>query len=69
MLMTSNNATPEQPQHLLDDAHSAAEKLGRDRAEKGSYLFRSILASDAQLALGSDWPVCIPLIRIFSINL
>ncbi|KAJ4720303.1 Amidohydrolase family [Melia azedarach] len=46
-----------QPQHLLDDAHSAAEKLGRDRAEKGSYLFRSILASDAQLALGSDWPV------------
>ncbi|KAL5733994.1 hypothetical protein ACOSP7_031855 [Xanthoceras sorbifolium] len=46
-----------QPLHLLDDADSAIKKLGMDRAEKESYLFRSLLASNAQLALGSDWPV------------
>ncbi|KAJ0100961.1 hypothetical protein Patl1_05358 [Pistacia atlantica] len=46
-----------QPQHLLDDADSAIKKLGMDRAHKASYLFGSILAGDAQLALGSDWPV------------
>ncbi|CAK7336519.1 unnamed protein product [Dovyalis caffra] len=46
-----------QPDHLLDDAESAAKKLGVDRAQQGSYLFRSLLASNARLALGSDWPV------------
>ncbi|KAK2646306.1 hypothetical protein Ddye_021501 [Dipteronia dyeriana] len=46
-----------QPQHLLGDADSAIKKLGMDRAEKGSYLFWSLLASNAKLALGSDWPV------------
>ncbi|TXG60976.1 hypothetical protein EZV62_012339 [Acer yangbiense] len=46
-----------QPQHLLGDADSAIKKLGMDRAEKGSYLFQSLLASNAKLALGSDWPV------------
>ncbi|KAB1201210.1 Transcription initiation factor TFIID subunit 2 [Morella rubra] len=46
-----------QPEHLLYDADSAAKKLGTDRAQKGSYLFRSLLASNAQLAFGSDWPV------------
>uniref|UniRef100_A0A2P2KGQ0 Exoenzymes regulatory protein aepA n=1 Tax=Rhizophora mucronata TaxID=61149 RepID=A0A2P2KGQ0_RHIMU len=46
-----------QPDHLLDDADSATKKLGIDRAMRGSYLFRSLLASNAQLALGSDWPV------------
>ncbi|KAG7945875.1 hypothetical protein I3843_14G009800 [Carya illinoinensis] len=46
-----------QPDHLLDDANSAASKLGIDRAQKGSYLFRSLLASNVQLAFGSDWPV------------
>lgn len=46
-----------QPEHLLDDADSAAKKLGKERAEKGSYLFRSLLASHATLAFGSDWPV------------
>ncbi|KAF6150160.1 hypothetical protein GIB67_023115 [Kingdonia uniflora] len=46
-----------QPDHLLDDAYSAPNKLGLERAEKGSYLFRSLLASNAQLAFGSDWPV------------
>ncbi|ONI20834.1 hypothetical protein PRUPE_2G036100 [Prunus persica] len=46
-----------QPEHLLDDAESATKKLGIDRAQKGSYLFRSLLASNGQLAFGSDWPV------------
>uniref|UniRef100_A0A5B7BBP1 Amidohydrolase 3 domain-containing protein n=1 Tax=Davidia involucrata TaxID=16924 RepID=A0A5B7BBP1_DAVIN len=46
-----------QPDHLLDDADSAIRKLGVDRAEKESYLFKSLLASNAMLAFGSDWPV------------
>ncbi|KAJ7005009.1 protein LONG AFTER FAR-RED 3 isoform X1 [Populus alba x Populus x berolinensis] len=46
-----------QPDHLLDDGDSAAKKLGVDRAQQGSYLFHSLLASNARLALGSDWPV------------
>lgn len=46
-----------QPDHLLDDADSAIRKLGFDRAHKGSYLFWSLLSSNALLALGSDWPV------------
>lgn len=49
----------EQPEHLLDDADSAIKKLGMERAEKGSYLFRSLIAGNAQLAFGSDWPVSI----------
>ncbi|XP_065637666.1 protein LONG AFTER FAR-RED 3 isoform X3 [Quercus suber] len=46
-----------QPLHLLDDADSATKKLGMDRAQKESFLFRSLLASNALLAFGSDWPV------------
>ncbi|XP_019185279.1 PREDICTED: uncharacterized protein LOC109180243 isoform X1 [Ipomoea nil] len=46
-----------QPDHLLDDADSAIKKLGLKRAEGGSYLFKSLLANNAQLAFGSDWPV------------
>ncbi|CAH9125660.1 unnamed protein product [Cuscuta epithymum] len=46
-----------QPDHLLDDADSAIKKLGRKRAEGGSYLFKSLLTNNAQLAFGSDWPV------------
>ncbi|XP_062175341.1 protein LONG AFTER FAR-RED 3 isoform X1 [Alnus glutinosa] len=46
-----------QPKHLLDDADSAIKKLGMERAQKESYLFRSLLAGNAQLAFGSDWPV------------
>ncbi|XP_052191061.1 protein LONG AFTER FAR-RED 3 isoform X2 [Diospyros lotus] len=46
-----------QPDHLLDDADSAERKLGPERAQKGSYLFHSLLANKAQLAFGSDWPV------------
>ncbi|KAK9283232.1 hypothetical protein L1049_011468 [Liquidambar formosana] len=46
-----------QPDHLLDDADSATKKLGVERAQKESYLFQSLLAGNAQLAFGSDWPV------------
>ncbi|CAN4076187.1 unnamed protein product [Withania somnifera] len=46
-----------QPDHLLDDADSASKKLGSERAEMGSYLFKSLLTNNAQLAFGSDWPV------------
>lgn len=46
-----------QPEHLLDDADSALKKLGEDRAQKESYLFQSLLSSNAHLAFGSDWPV------------
>lgn len=46
-----------QPEHLLEDADSAAKKLGKERAQTGSYLFHSLLASGATVAFGSDWPV------------
>ncbi|KAH6819713.1 Amidohydrolase family [Perilla frutescens var. frutescens] len=46
-----------QPDHLLDDADSAIKRLGVERANRGSYSFNSLLAGNAQLALGSDWPV------------
>eukprot|EP00249_Psilotum_nudum_P004681 c18189_g1_i3 orf=660-2312(-) len=46
-----------QPQHLLDDAHFAAKKLGEERSLTESYLFNSLLKYGACLALGSDWPV------------
>lgn len=46
-----------QPDHLLGDVSSAEKKIGVDRANKGSYLFRSLLAGGAKLAFGSDWPV------------
>ncbi|KAL9265023.1 LONG AFTER FAR-RED 3-like protein [Drosera capensis] len=46
-----------QPEHLLYDADSAIKKLGEERAQKGSYLFHSLLANNAELAFGSDWPV------------
>lgn len=47
----------QQPDHLLDDAESAGRKLGNDRAEKESYLFRSLLDGNALVTFGSDWPV------------
>ncbi|KAL8143308.1 hypothetical protein V2J09_016340 [Rumex salicifolius] len=46
-----------QPAHLLYDADSAIKKLGRERAEQGSYLFHSLATGNAMLAFGSDWPV------------
>jgi predicted amidohydrolase YtcJ len=41
----------------LDDADVAGKKLGDDRAERESYLFKLLLNSNALVALGSDWPV------------
>ncbi|KAI3680997.1 hypothetical protein L6452_35777 [Arctium lappa] len=46
-----------QPDHLLDDADSAVKKIGLERAQKGSYLFQSLLGSNTLVAFGSDWPV------------
>lgn len=46
-----------QPDHLLDDADSSVKKIGATRAQKGSYLFQSLLAGGAKVAFGSDWPV------------
>ncbi|KAL6989749.1 Protein LONG AFTER FAR-RED 3 [Sarracenia purpurea var. burkii] len=46
-----------QPDHLLDDADSVIRKLGAERAQKGSYLFQSLLGRNALLTFGSDWPV------------
>ncbi|KAK2392371.1 Amidohydrolase family [Trifolium repens] len=46
-----------QPYQLLDDADVAGKKLGDDRAERESYLFKLLLNSNALVALGSDWPV------------
>lgn len=55
------NACFLQPDHLLDDADSASKKLGKERADLGSYLFRSLSGSNGSLAFGSDWPVRIVL--------
>ncbi|CAJ1978047.1 unnamed protein product [Sphenostylis stenocarpa] len=46
-----------QPDQLLDDADSTSRKLGKDRADTESYLFRSLLNNNALVAFGSDWPV------------
>ncbi|QCD85624.1 Metal-dependent hydrolase [Vigna unguiculata] len=46
-----------QPDQLLDDADSTSKKLGKDRADTESYLFRSLLNNNALVAFGSDWPV------------
>ncbi|KAM0834528.1 hypothetical protein ACQ4PT_063557 [Festuca glaucescens] len=52
-----NTIASVQPDHLLDDADSAGKKIGVERAERSSYLFRSLSAGGAHLAFGSDWPV------------
>ncbi|XP_027911178.1 protein LONG AFTER FAR-RED 3 isoform X2 [Vigna unguiculata] len=46
-----------QPDQLLDDADYTSKKLGKDRADTESYLFRSLLNNNALVAFGSDWPV------------
>lgn len=46
-----------QPAHLMNDTSSAIKKLGKERAEQGSYLFGSLASGNAKLAFGSDWPV------------
>lgn len=57
-----SNSNPWQPDHLLDDAGSTIKKLGVERANGGSYSFNSLLSGNAQLVLGSDWPVSIFLV-------
>lgn len=57
LFLTSRHTLSKQPDHLLDDADSAVKKLGKDRADKGSYLFRSLLERKTTVAFGSDWPV------------
>ena len=45
-----------QPYHVIDDGRWAAKRLDPARLA-GSYAFRSLLASGAHLAFGSDWTV------------
>jgi predicted amidohydrolase YtcJ len=45
-----------QPCHLADDARWCERKIGPERA-RGTFAFRSLLDSGAQLAFGSDWTV------------
>lgn len=57
IIWTSYELSFWQPDHLLDDADSTIHKLGADRAQKGPYMFKSLLSGGALLAFGSDWPV------------
>jgi hypothetical protein len=45
-----------QPYHAIDDGRWCEPRIGAERA-KGTYAFRSLLDSDAILALGTDWTV------------
>ncbi len=45
-----------QPYHAIDDGRWADSRIGPERA-RYTYAFRSLLASGARLAFGSDWPV------------
>jgi predicted amidohydrolase YtcJ len=45
-----------QPYHAIDDGRWAQKRLGAERIHY-AYDFRSLLASGATLAFGSDWPV------------
>jgi predicted amidohydrolase YtcJ len=48
-----------QPYHEADDGRWAERVIGAERS-KGTYAFKSLLASGAQLAFGSDWFVAPP---------
>ncbi len=48
-----------QPYHAIDDGRWAEKVIGPERAN-GTYAFRSLLASGARLAFGSDWFVAPP---------
>ena len=52
MLLTNH-----QPDHVLEDAEAARRKLGKERADKESYLFKSLLDANALVPMGSDSPV------------
>src|SRR5215471_14023495 len=45
-----------QPYHAADDGRWCDKRIGPERS-KGTYAFRSLLASGAVLAFGSDWTV------------
>jgi predicted amidohydrolase YtcJ len=45
-----------QPYHAIDDGKWAAKRLDSDRL-KGTYVFRSLLETGANLTFGSDWTV------------
>jgi predicted amidohydrolase YtcJ len=45
-----------QPYHCADDGRWALKRIGPDRAQ-GTYAFRSLIDSGAELAFGSDWNV------------
>jgi predicted amidohydrolase YtcJ len=48
-----------QPYHAIDDGRWAEKVIGPERI-KTTYAFRSLLASGARLAFGSDWFVAPP---------
>jgi len=54
-----------QPVHLTDDGRWAEKRLGKERL-KGTYAFKSLLASGAHVAFGTDWSVA-PLNPLFGI--
>jgi hypothetical protein len=54
-----------QPYHAIDDGRWAYKRLDTLRL-RGTYAFRSLLASSAHLAFGSDWTVA-PLSPILGI--
>lgn len=54
-----------QPVHLTDDGRWAEKRLGKERL-KGTYAFKSLLASGAHVAFGTDWSVA-PLSPLFGI--
>lgn len=54
-----------QPVHLTDDGRWAEKRLGKERL-KGTYVFKSLLASGAHVAFGTDWSVA-PLNPLFGI--
>ena len=45
-----------QPFHAIDDGKWAAKRLDSVRLKR-TYVFRSLLESNANLTFGSDWPV------------
>jgi len=48
-----------QPYHAIDDGRWAEKVIGPERAET-TYAFAGLLEQNAELALGSDWPVAPP---------
>lgn len=49
-----------QPTHCTSDMGYAESRIGQTRAAHGAYAWKSLLAANASLALGSDFPVELP---------